>query len=205
MKAALEHLKQSDPVMKELIVSLPCPQAWSEREPFHALVESIVHQQLSIKAAATIWSRFESLFPENNPTPELLTTLSEETLRSAGLSRQKVKYVHSVAEFALTGRLEREYLDGCDNETVVSELTEIYGVGRWTVEMFLMSALARQDVFAPDDLIIQQSIQELYGYQELKGRVLKKALLDVAKPWAPYRTIACRYLWAWKNANMFSE
>lgn len=171
-------------------------------EVYLTLLESIVSQQISVKAADAIFNRLCSLFPANYPTADALLTLSFEELRSVGLSGQKVKYVQSVANFAQFNSLSRAHLDGMTDEEVVQYLTPIKGVGRWTVEMLLMFLLDRPDVFPIDDLIIRQKMIRAYAHrtQGLTGRALYTVLHEIAEPWRPYRTTACRYLWRWKPA-----
>jgi DNA-3-methyladenine glycosylase II len=155
---------------------------------------------LSGKAAATIHGRFLDLFPEAYPFPEALLALDLPTLRSAGLSRQKATYIQNVAEFFQRENLIGKDLADMDDETVIRYLTQIKGVGRWTVEMLLMFTLNRPDVLPLDDLGIQQAMQLLYNFEE-KGRALKKRMLELAEPWRPYRTYASLYLWRWKDSG----
>ncbi len=176
-----------------------------------ALLESIVSQQISVKAADAIFKRVIALFDPNRnevgsgelagyPSPSALLAKPEPELRGAGLSFQKIKYLKSVAEFALVHRLDRPYFDGLTDEEVVQYLLPIKGVGRWTVEMLLMFVLDRPDVFPVDDLVIRQKIVRAYAAQVdgLTGRTLIRKLHDIAEPWRPYRTTACRFLWRWK-------
>jgi len=197
----LLHLSQ-DPVLKEIIAVSPPPQSTflddgGQGRVYLALLESIVSQQISVKAADAIFARFRSLFPDRYPHPELLLAKTPDELRSAGLSGQKSRYLQSVAEFALTNRLDTDYLDGLTDEEIVQYLTPIKGVGRWTVEMLLMFVLNRPDVFPVDDLVIRQKMVRAYGLAET-GRALIKRLHEIAEPWRPHRSLACRYLWKWK-------
>ncbi len=193
------HLKK-DACLKKIIdasterLTLEPPQ----RDIYLALVRSILGQQLSTKAAATIYQRFLNLFPESYPTPTLVTSSSIDTLKSAGLSKQKATYIQNVADFSINPGLEFDTLNVKTNEEIIQYLTKIKGVGRWTVEMLLMFAFQRLDVFAVDDLGIQQAIKKLYGLKEEK-KELKNKMIEIAASWKPYRTIACRYLWRWKD------
>lgn len=165
-----------------------------------ALLESIVSQQISVKAADAIFARLCGLFPNNYPKPDALLALSFDALRSAGLSGQKVKYVQSVADFSLTNRLDRPFFDPMTDEEIVQYLIPIKGVGRWTVEMLLMFVLDRPDVFPIDDLVIRQKMILAYPGQtnDLTGKALYRTLQQIADAWRPYRTTASRYLWRWK-------
>jgi DNA-3-methyladenine glycosylase II len=198
-----EHLRQ-DAVMAKVIaeantqVYLKPP----ERNVFSALLESIVSQQLSVKAADTIYARFVHLFPEKMPTPTLILALEEDTLRGVGLSLQKAKYVKNVASFALENSLETTDLEPLSDEELISLLTQIKGVGRWTVEMILMFTLQRHDIFPIDDLGIYQSMIEAYQIDATQDKKeIRKKLSAIAENWRPYRTWACRFLWRWRDRN----
>lgn len=190
---ALEHLAQ-DPVMARIIAGTPSPKIFSDYadDIYIALLESIVSQQISVKAADAIFGRFRALFPDNYPNADALLLKTTDELRSAGLSFQKIKYLQSVAEFSLTkvGELpamDRAHLDPMTDEDIVQYLLPIKGVGRWTVEMLLMFVLDRPDVFPIDDLIIRQRMLRAYPDQTegLTGRALYKVLLEIAEPWRP--------------------
>ena len=203
---ALLHLA-TDPVMASIIAETPAPTIFNEYADnratdrvYTALLESIVSQQISVKAADAIFGRLCGLFPSSVPTPDGLLALPFDDLKSVGLSGQKVKYVQSVADFALTNRLDRPFFDALTDEEVVQYLLPIKGVGRWTVEMLLMFVLDRPDVFPIDDLVIRQRIIRAYPQQTegLAGRALYNTLQEIADAWRPYRTTACRYLWRWQ-------
>lgn len=165
---------------------------------YFTLLESIVSQQLSVKASDTIFQRFISLYPANYPSAELLFGTETEKLRSVGLSFQKAAYLKNVAAFALNNDLSYETLNQFSDEEIISLLTQIKGVGRWTVEMLLMFTMNRPDVFPYDDLVIRNNIIKLYQI-EGKGAELKKKIFSVAENWRPYRTLACKYIWKWKD------
>ena len=198
---ALIHLAQ-DPGMARIIAQTPTPKIFgdSNDDVYLALLESIVSQQISTKAADAIFGRLCSLFPNNYPRAEALLALSFDDLRSVGLSGQKAKYLQSVADFSIQHPLDRAHLDPMTDEEVVQYLTPIKGVGRWTVEMLLMFVLDRPDVFPIDDLVIRQRMVLAYPDQTtgLTGRALYTVLHQIAEPWRPYRTTACRYLWRWR-------
>ncbi len=198
----LVHLAQ-DPILAQIMAETPTPKpdyTWDDNQIYLALLESIVSQQISVKAATAIFNRLCGLFPNNSPTPNALLALSFDDLRGAGLSAGKVKYLQSVADFTLTNRMDRPYFDTLTDEEVVQYLLPIKGVGRWTVEMLLMFVLDRPDVFPIDDLVIRQKMMRAYTTQTdgLTGKVLYKKLHELAEPWRPYRTTACRYLWRWQ-------
>ncbi|MHC2990554.1 Fe-S cluster assembly protein HesB [Pontibacter sp. HJ8] len=183
-----------DPVMVTL-VSQGKPLASSRSEDLYfEMLSSIVSQQLSTKAAATIFRRFTELYPDNYPHPHLVLETADETLRSAGLSFQKIGYIRNVAAFAQEGNLVHATIDAMEDEALIQHLTQIKGVGRWTVEMLLMFALERPDVMPVDDLGIQNAMKRQYGLEET-GKQLRVKMLEIAANWRPYRTVACKYLW----------
>lgn len=194
-----------DPVLARILAETPHPKPDYDLagDVYLALLESIVSQQISVKAADAIFRRFRALFLDNYPRPELLINVSDELLRSAGLSAGKVRYLRSVAEFALEHPLNRTYLDTLTDEEVVQYLTPIRGVGRWTVEMLLMFVLDRPDVFPVDDLVIRQKMQRAYAAETdgLSGKALYRRLTEIADAWRPHRTLACRYLWRWQPGS----
>ena len=161
---------------------------------YYKLLGSIVSQQLSTKVAAVIFKRFNELFPDHYPHPHLLAQMPDELLRSAGLSFQKIGYVRNVAAFAAAGNLEHATIDALEDEALIKHLTQIKGVGRWTVEMLLMFALERPDVFPLDDLGIQNAMKRHYGLEET-GKALRLRMQEIAENWRPYRSIASKYLW----------
>ena len=201
---ALAHIAQ-DPIMARLIAETPAPKIFTDYadDVYLALLESIVSQQISTKAANAIFTRFRALFPDNYPHASVLILKTTDELRSAGLSSQKITYLQSVAEFSLTNPIDRAHLDGMTDEEIVQYLIPIKGIGRWTVEMMLMFVLNRPDVFPIDDLVIRQRMIHAYPEQTdgLTGKALYKVLHEIADAWRPYRTEASRYLWRWKPGN----
>jgi DNA-3-methyladenine glycosylase II len=164
------------------------------------LCASIMSQQLSTKVADVIYKRFLALYGDKEPTPQQILDTPTDVLRSIGLSNAKVSYVHNVARFAVEQGMDEKKLAKMSNEEVIEYLTSIKGVGRWTVEMLLMFTLGREDVFAVDDLGIQQSMIKLYKIKSGNKRELREAMLKISGKWSPYRTYACFYLWRWKDA-----
>lgn len=165
---------------------------------FDDLLRSIVSQQLSTKAAATIYDRFLSLFDNKTPTPEQIKKLSDVQLRAVGLSGQKSAYIRNVVDHFDANDLYNRVWDNYSDDDIINELTKIKGVGKWTVEMILMFSLHRPDVLPLDDLIIRNSMISFYNItSEKKQQVLD--LTQIAEKWRPYRSYACRYLWASKD------
>lgn len=176
------------------------PHALKKRKHIHLhLCGSIMSQQLSTRVADVIHKRFLALYGKKTPTPELILETPLEKLRAIGLSHAKTQYVHNVARFAIEQGMDYRKLDKMDNEEVISYLTRIKGVGRWTAEMLLMFTLGREDVFAVDDLGIQQAMIRLYQLDSTDKKALRNELLRISGKWSPYRTYACLLLWHWKD------
>ncbi len=192
-----KHLAK-DPVLKPLIAQIELKERPAQNSVYEALLRAINFQQLSGKAASTIHGRFLELFDDYYPDPYHLQQLTAEELRAVGLSRQKAAYVKNVADFFIENTLMEKDWEKETDEEILQLLTQIKGVGHWTVEMILMFTLHRPDVLPLDDLVIRNSMIGLYGV-EAKGRALKKRLLEIAEPWRPYRTWASRYLWQFKD------
>lgn len=163
------------------------------------LMASIISQQLSTKVAAIIFDRFEALFPAKKPTVQKVLDTSEETLRGIGISYAKIKYIFAVANFCIEHKITDKKIQKLSNEAIIDLLTQIKGVGKWTVEMLLMFSLGREDVFAVDDLGIQQAMTKLYNLDPTNKKQLKIDMLERSKAWSPYRTYACLHLWRWKD------
>jgi DNA-3-methyladenine glycosylase II len=162
------------------------------------LCYSIMSQQLSTKVARVIKQRFLDLY-NGEPSPEQIINTPFEKLRGIGLSNAKVNYVQNVARFEMEQGMSYKKLSKMNNEEVIVYLTQIKGVGRWTTEMLLMFAMGREDVFAPDDLGLQQAVTKLYDLKNRKKKTLQTAIHKIAEQWSPYRTYACMYLWRWKD------
>ena len=196
---AYKHLKK-DALMKEVLKATPALTFSPNKNLYQSLIRAIVSQQLSVKAAATIYQRFLNLFPGNDPAAEIVLRLDDEQLRNCGLSYQKAGYLKNIAQFSITNVLDYRKLYRKSDEDLIAHLTQIKGVGKWTVEMILMFSLNRPDVFPVDDLGIQNAMKKLYNLDG-KGKKLHQQMTDIAKEWQPYRTIACRHLWRWKDNN----
>lgn len=197
MENAYKHLAK-DALLQPLLAKIQLETIIPEKDLYLRLLKAIVFQQLSGKAASTIYQRFLQLFPEEYPHAELLLEMPIETLRTAGLSNQKANYVKNIAQFYIDEKLKDEDLHSKSDEEIIKYLTQIKGVGKWTVEMMLMFAMAREDVLPLDDLVVAKNIQKLYNL-EGKGKELKKKMTEVAEKWRPYRSIASRLMWAWKD------
>jgi DNA-3-methyladenine glycosylase II len=163
------------------------------------LCYSIMSQQLSTKVAAVFHQRFIDLFGGKDPSIHQIAATPFETLRGIGLSNAKANYVLNVSRFFIDEKISDAQLHAMSNEEIIKYLTKIKGVGQWTVEMILMFTLGREDVFAVDDLGIQQAICKLYKIDAEDKKAMKEKMLKVSKKWSPYRTYACRYLWGWKD------
>jgi DNA-3-methyladenine glycosylase II len=162
------------------------------------LCYSIMSQQLSTKVANVIKKRFLDLY-EGEPTPQQIANTPFEKLRAIGMSNAKVSYVQNVARFEMEKGMDHKKLSKMSNEKVIEYLTQIKGVGRWTTEMLLMFALCREDLFAIDDLGLQQAVIGLYDLKHRKKKIMREKILKISEQWAPYRTYACMYLWRWKD------
>ena len=163
------------------------------------LMASIISQQLSTKVAAIIFDRFVALYPAKKPTILKVLDTPVETLRGIGISYAKINYIYAVANFCLEHKITDKKLQGLSNQEIIELLTQIKGVGKWTVEMLLMFSLGREDVFAVDDLGIQQAMIKLYHLDPTHKKQLKIDMLERSKAWSPYRTYACLHLWRWKD------
>ncbi|SJZ80713.1 DNA-3-methyladenine glycosylase family protein [Sediminibacterium ginsengisoli] len=163
------------------------------------LMASIMSQQLSTKVARVIYHRFLDLYGGKEPKPADVLATPTETLRAIGLSNAKVSYIHNVAAFCTEHKITDRKLLTLDNEDIIALLTQIKGVGRWTVEMLLMFSLGREDVFAVDDLGIQQAMTRIYKLDALNKKELREKMLKLSARWSPYRTYACLHLWGWKD------
>jgi DNA-3-methyladenine glycosylase II len=194
----ISHLS-TDKKLKKIIHQQE-PLKLIKRKNIHLhLCGSIMSQQLSTRVADTIHKRFLKLYGGKGPTPGQILDTSAEILRSIGLSNAKTSYIHNVARFALEEGLDYRVLNKMDDEQVVAYLTRIKGVGKWTAEMLLMFTLGREDVFAVDDLGIQQSMKALYRLDNSDKKRFREDLLTISKKWSPYRTYACLHLWRWKD------
>lgn len=191
---AIAHLRAADPVLGGWMVQAgPCALT-RERAGTHfaAVARSIIYQQLSSKAAATIHARFDALFGGTGPEPRDVLRVKHGTLRGIGLSARKAEYVHGLAEDVHSGRIPLAQVDRMPDADVIAMLTQVRGVGEWTAQMFLMFRLGRPDVLPTLDLGIQTGIKRLYG---LRTHPSPARVAHFGAKWAPYRTVASWYLW----------
>jgi DNA-3-methyladenine glycosylase II len=194
---ATRHLRRSDPVMRELIkrlgpIDLEARRRGRPTDPYGMLMRSIVGQQLSTKAAASIFRRLTELWGGRTPTPQELLDADPEAIRGAGLSRPKVAYLRSLAEHVLSGELEIDRFHELADHEIVAELTAVKGLGRWTADMFLMFHLSRPDVLPVGDLGLRRAFENVY---ELPHSPAAEEMEKLAEPWRPYRTLGSLYLW----------
>lgn len=194
--AAARRLKAADPIMKKLIERVgSCRLSPKPEDTFEALLEAIVHQQLRTSVAVTIHGRVMALFEDAAlVTPELLLNLPDETLRGAGLSRNKLAAMRDLAQKCLDGVVpRRKELEKMSDEEIIARLTEVHGIGVWTAQMFLMFRLGRPDVMPSGDFGVRKAFGLLY---RKNGKMPPASALEKhAKLWAPYRTVASWYLW----------
>ena len=195
---AVAALRDADPVMAGLIDAhgaVVRRDLKRERpgDAYGTLVRSIVGQQLSTKAAATIYGRLLELFGGHTPTPEQLLAADPDEMRAAGLSHAKVAYLRDLAQHVEYGALELERLPDLSDEEVAAQLTAIKGLGQWTADMFLIFHLGRADILPVGDQGVRRAIQVQYGLRDLPDA---KRMQKIAKPWQPYRTLASLYLWS---------
>ncbi len=199
LAVAIEHLHK-EPNISRVMHAVKMPDFTPSQRIYFDLLDSIVSQQLSVKVATVIFNRFLLLFPDKYPHPDQLITFDTEHLRSVGLSSQKANYLQNVAHFSMQYDLENKNWHEMSDNDIIQYLSQIKGVGVWTVVMLLMFSLARPDVFPVGDLGIQQGMAKIFGLQET-GKDLKNKMLELAEPWRPWRTVACRYVWRWKDTS----
>ena len=191
------HLRRKDPTMRELIrrlgkLDLDARRRGRPADAYGALVRSIVGQQLSTKAARTIYERMTQLWGGRTPTPQELLDADPDAIRAAGLSRPKIAYLRSLAEHVLSGELELDRLDELSDEDIVAELTAVKGLGQWTADMFLIFHLGRPDVLPVGDLGVRNAAREVY---DLEALPTAEELEEIGEPWRPHRSLAALYLW----------
>ena len=195
LRAAAEHLARKDARLARLIAQVGPPRIHlaATQSTFEALAESIVYQQLTGKAAATIHGRLRALFPRKRVRPEPLLAHADEALRGAGLSRGKVLALRDLAAKTLDGTVPAiRALHALDDDAIVERLVQVRGIGRWTVEMLLIFRLGRPDVLPVDDYGVRKGFQLAYGKRAMPS---PKELLRIGEKWRPFRTVASWYLW----------
>lgn len=187
---ATRELAQRDGVMAQLILSYPNSVMSSRGQPFYTLVRSVVGQQISVKAADSIWARFVLLVPK--VTPKHVLAQSIEHLRSVGLSARKAEYIHAIAEFFVQKRVGQAYWEQRTDNEIIEELSSIRGIGRWTAEMFLMFTLLRPNVFPVDDIGLLRGLEKNYHGARVTPSVARAVYFERFSPWA---SVATWYLW----------
>lgn len=191
---AMRHLQKADPLLGAVIERAgPCA-IQPHSDYYRSLCDSIIGQQLSVKAAATIKQRFRELFGGAFPEPQAILGTSIEELKSCGLSRSKAAYIQDLASHILDGTLDLAHLESKTNEAIVKDLIAVKGIGEWTAHMFLMFCMGRTDILAVGDLGIRSAIKKLYSLESLPT---PSEVTEIAaqRGWHPYETIACWYLW----------
>lgn len=201
--SAAEHLSQ-DPVLARIVAQVELTELTASEDVYLSLLRNILYQQLAGKAAEAIHRRFLGLFPDGYPEASVLAQMPLETLRSAGLSQQKARYMQNIAAFSQENPLDKKTISDLSDEDFIRYITAIKGVGRWTAEILLMFTLGRPDVFPVDDYGVQSAMVQLYNLGET-GRALQKRMIEIAAPWRPHRTLACRYLWRYKDSKLALE
>lgn len=190
-KMIIEHFKKTDIVLYGASIKFGIDKIQPVDDYFLKLVRSIVGQQLSVKAASTIYSRFEKLFPKNKITPEKILDLDKEKIRACGISYSKIEYIKDLSRRVHNGDLDLTGINKLQDEEIVVELTKVKGIGPWSAEMFLMFGLGRPDIFSTGDLGLKNAIKKLYNLEDVSN----EQLLNISKKWSPYRTYACLILW----------
>ena len=194
----LSHLNKDNQLKK--IIALQQPFALQKKKPVYLqLCGSIMSQQLNTRVAEVIFKRFLNLCGTKPPTLQQILDTPLETLRTIGLSNAKANYVKNVCTFFIAEKITDSKLHAMTNDELIKYLSQIKGVGQWTVEMILIFTLGREDVFALDDLAIQQSMAKLYNLNASDKKNLRQQMIRISAAWSPYRTYACRYLWGWKD------
>jgi len=189
-ESAKKHLARSDPVLKKLIKAYPNMAIASRGDEFQTLARAIVGQQISTKAAASIWNRFEAC--SGAVTPKEVAALAPEAMRACGLSGAKVRYIHDLAAHFASGAIRPRRWPAMDDEAIIEDLVRVKGIGRWSAEMFLMFHLMRPDLLPVDDLGLRRAMERQFN----RGRALtKEKMRRIGSRWAPYRSVATWYLW----------
>jgi len=198
LPAYITHLGRDKKLLKILSAAEPLMLVKRPNVFLH-LCSSIMSQQLSTTVAKVIYKRFLTLYNGEEPSPSKVLDTPFDTLRAIGLSNAKTRYLRHVAEFFIEQKITDDLLDHMSNDEIMAFLTQIKGVGKWTTEMLLMFTLGREDIFAMDDLGIQQAMTRLYKLDATDKKRLKEKMVSLSAKWSPYRTYACMHLWQWKD------
>lgn len=193
-QAAADHLMKNDPMLAPIIKKAGLPTFQPHKNYYWELVDSIISQQLSVKAAASIEKRFQELFNEEFPAPELIIKKDDEELRAVGLSRPKVKYIKDLAQHVIDGKLKFNEFDNLNNEEIIKELIAVKGIGEWTAHMFLIFCMGRLDILPVGDLGIKNGMRKLYGFEDAPTPEQMQAIADKYN-WHPYESVGAWYVW----------
>ena len=189
---ALQYLCKADSNLEKIIKVVGKYSIKIRNDPFQSLIESIIYQQLAGKAANAIYNRFINYYDNKEITPARILNSSNDNLKKVGLSNRKIDYLKDLASHIYDGRINLEELPTMNDEEIINKLVNVKGIGRWTSEMFLIFSLGRQDVLPVTDLGVRKAIQKIYSLSELPK---PNTMMEIAKPWRPYRSIATWYLW----------
>lgn len=200
--SAIAYLSEHDPIMASIIERIgPCTLV-PNPNVFEGLIDAIISQQISVKAADTVVARLRAALPDGRIAPEALINLEHDDLRALGLSTPKSRYIRNLTEQVVSGQLQLEALSEQDDETVIQTLIVLKGIGRWTAEMILIFNLGRSDVLPVDDLGFLEGTREVYN---LPARPTRKEMQTLGEQWRPYRTFATWYLWAARRLSMNNQ
>ena len=189
---AVQYLCKVDSNLEKIIKIVGKYSINIRNDPFQSLVESIIYQQLAGKAANAIYNRFINYYNNKQITPTLILNSHNDNLKKVGLSNRKIDYLKDLALHVYDGRINLEELPKMNDEEIINKLVNVKGIGRWTSEMFLIFSLGRQDILPVTDLGVRKAIQKIYSLSELPK---PNIMMEIAKPWRPYRSIATWYLW----------
>ncbi|GAC1388586.1 MAG: DNA-3-methyladenine glycosylase [Ktedonobacteraceae bacterium] len=196
---ATAYLSDIDPIMAEVIKRVGVCTLVPNPDIFEALIDAIISQQISVKAADTMVARLRSAAPGATLTPDALLTFQHEDLRALGFTTPKSRYIRNLTEQVVSGQLDLEQLSTLDDETVISKLTALKGIGRWTAEMILIFSLTRPDVLPVDDLGFVEGVRAAYG---LQTRPTPKEMRERGELWRPFRTFATWYMWGLRRMEL---
>jgi DNA-3-methyladenine glycosylase II len=196
---AIQYLCKVDSNLEKIIKIIGKYSIKIRNDPFQSLVESIIYQQLAGRAANAIYNRFINYYGNKQVTPIGILNSPNDNLKKVGLSNRKIDYLKDLASHVYDGRINLEELSKMNDEEIINKLINVKGIGRWTSEMFLIFSLGRQDVLPITDLGVRKAMQKVYSLSELPK---PNIMMEIAKPWRPYRSIATWYLW--KSLSNFS-
>lgn len=190
-KDAIGHFKKSDPILYKASLKIEVQEISLPVDYFLRLTRTIIGQQLSVKAASTIFSRFEKLFLDGKISPEKILQINKDKMRKCGISYPKISYLKDLSQKVINNDLDLNKINDLDNETVTKNLTMVKGIGPWSAEMFLMFSLGRVDIFSIGDMGLKNAIKKLYELENTTD----EEIIKISEKWSPYRTYACMILW----------